>query len=449
MKTFSQKIGLIIEKKLSENLMEEVKEKLLFYTKKFLFIFDNLDESHKEIAKGYIKSFSEQKNFYILITTTNFNTNDVNNPLVIRPKRLDLNECIDFIKLSFNEIKDNKKTINKMLQIFNINQTVSPLILRILIAFIKNKIGYVNTLENFLATLQNNKDNLKIDNVDNRLFSLIINEHQEAWNLVKHLIFLDPDFIPFDILTDLLKFDTKKLDNSIEILIKLSFISYEIKNNIKGLKIHRVLQNKTREFILDQDILEINLLLENLKNSMILFFKSKYRHENEQLHLKYTNNETINIYYYQFKRIIDEIVYADEFNYDFVDDCYLEKALLAEEFADYFKENSLISSQTDLYYSISGNFLQKILARETFTEKKRTIVEKQLAIIRKKENVSTNIQVADLKEELDNLDEIAKLYDQVGNSYFASEKSFYLKTKYDIIIHDHEFNKVTNLLFHE
>ena len=77
LKVLADKFGIEVLKQNEEELIIEIKDKLFYFHKKILFIFDNLDDL--DYVKFFIELLNEQSNIFILITTNIVITNQINN----------------------------------------------------------------------------------------------------------------------------------------------------------------------------------------------------------------------------------------------------------------------------------------------------------------------------------------------------------------------------------
>ena len=245
-------------KKPTEFIMKRIELELKrnHLDKEFLFIFDNCD-SIKETAQyfDFIIQDISLKNIKFLMTTRTgdpfqeFGSNTMayigkfSQNIIIEP--FDKEESINYLKYNLNDVIRDKNEINELISLFDI-QNERPVILNKLIALVKLK---METTNDIIEEFKQNKRQLEA--LDEELFENLINKEEIAWQVLKHCSFLDSEFSPCSIYTDLFKMNEDEFYDALDALAKLSLISKEEDNEGMeyGIRIHRTLQNEVKQFL--------------------------------------------------------------------------------------------------------------------------------------------------------------------------------------------------------
>ena len=245
-------------KKPTNYVVEKIASKILrnHLNEEFLFILDNCDtiENSKEFL-NLIADNTALTNVKFIITTRNGspleNINEsleaITKHVVIEP--FDKSESIEFIKLNLNNLASNETEINELLNLFVSDNEYRPIVLNKFIAFIKLRIesSGTNALGSLIEEMKSNK--IQIDTIDNNLYENIIKKKQKAWEFLKYCSFLDPEFSPINLYTDLFDFNFDDMTEIVDVLNYLSIITIEDKDDEYGIRIHRTLHKETKAYL--------------------------------------------------------------------------------------------------------------------------------------------------------------------------------------------------------
>jgi hypothetical protein len=270
-------------------IIRQIKNKLNRTTENILFIFDNCD--NYQSIEDYVVMISTLKHFKILITSRNSILIEKMNPdeskqIFLEP--FNENECIQFIMNSFSIKKEESKGLLKLLETQS-DELKRPNDLIKLIAYVKlNLKAFQKITIKFINELNENRRESKTHISDDYIFELIIKKNLESWQVLKCSSYLDPDFIPIEIYSDLFGFDLNKLEAIVTNLKEISIISVDDKDEENvGLKIHRTIKNKV-----DMDIINFmsgkdlmghlwkhldNMIIHNVKHDLWLKDENEWR----------------------------------------------------------------------------------------------------------------------------------------------------------------------------
>ena len=238
-KNFADLIDIKVAKKNINYIIQKLNFQLEVSGLKTLFVFDNLEEM------SYVKSFLNglPLNVKILITTRNQLYDNLLVTLNLEP--FDLNEAQTYVNKNLKDRIDAKQ-MNRIIQMSksNTNQ-VLPIKIERVIFYIK---------ENFISNIDTLLDNIQFyDYHNNRVEFMLLFEiriqYPEAFLILQYCSFLNPDFIPLNILVELDKqsFSNElETQNKIKQLNKLSLVTTINKNKKFGVKIHRLVQEEVR-----------------------------------------------------------------------------------------------------------------------------------------------------------------------------------------------------------
>jgi hypothetical protein len=363
---------------------------------RILFIFDNCD--NYDCAAIYINQLKLVKNTAILLTTRDpeFCKNLKNECRIVKLEPFNKNESFEYLKLVMNDQTEsnNSDTLEKVLYLIKFEK-IRPYYLKKFVSFVLLKVGHTSTLSKFINEFRNNREdlmNMLYNDSDNTIFKMM-NENENSFILIKYAAFLDPDFIPVDIFTEVFSIEKCDLENYINVLLKLSLISVEerqvtsairIESNnlqnetetLKGIKIHRTLKNETEQYlnytkeyfqILGNLTIKFHKALKEKSN----FLKNKYFYYNfRELAEKSLSladlkcfidltNETL-IYLFEIYLSFGFYILRKDFMPN--DEClkYFEKVLLHLQKKEALKtDESLIYVRTLYYYGMINSIFEK------------------------------------------------------------------------------------------
>ena len=124
--------------------------------------------------------------------------------IIIQPFKNE--ESINFIKWSLSEEIKNEKELNDLIALLDI-QSERPVKLTKQTDLIKLKLNATD-LRNLLEELKLNKR--LFEALDTQLFENLIVKEEKAWNILKQSSFLDSNFSPDSIYTELFEIDEKE-----------------------------------------------------------------------------------------------------------------------------------------------------------------------------------------------------------------------------------------------
>ena len=223
-------------------VIQKVNIKMKSHKKKFLFIFDNV-EQYKEINKKkglYPQNvlLNMPKNKYLVIITSRISslTNEFETVTIKPFKMIDAKNYL--MKNSKENITDLE--LQNLFKFFNINNSKeNDEILPIkLFLVVKNINGCLN-----LNKLLQNKEIVEQKSLEEYLFEGLNKESEDAVNLLKFCAYLDPEMISFNIIENI----TGKNDLEIlKILEKYGLI--RINKKKEGIEIHRLIHEELKKY---------------------------------------------------------------------------------------------------------------------------------------------------------------------------------------------------------
>jgi tetratricopeptide (TPR) repeat protein len=374
------------EKNDKEFIIRQIKITLTKATETLLFIFDNCDDYQN--IKDYLTMILSLQKTKIMITTTRnsfpieYLKSEETKIIIIEP--FNQNESLEFIKNGFgNGITDEETN-----QILRLLETSSdefkmPNDLIKLIEFVKlNQTRFQKITVNFIKKLNEKMKKSNITISDDEIFELIIKKNPESWNFLKRCSFLDPDFIPIELFSDLFGFDINDLEIRIIWLKNISIISTDTKDEEKvGLRIHRTIK-KGIENYLEKKPNEKN----KLENELIEKF--------QKLLKSIKKNETIKkkTYFLHLKTIAEKLVFNGTQNNSV-------KATIASEYGDYLKNTNYRIDEALKYY-------QKSIEIKILIEKNKKLFELNNILNKKDEVFGTKCN-----------ESIAAILDKIGEIF--------------------------------
>jgi len=298
-----------IEKDKSE-LIEKDKRKLirslthflnLYQNKKILFVFDDCND-YKNIG-DYISAFSSLKNVFILITTRDSQLIEMNVNYIEKITLDPFNkiECYDYLRKSLtSQLSDTE--LHQLMNLFvTTNDSIRPIILDKIIAFLKLNQRPFMPLSQFIKEIEQNENFNKINFEQNNIFDIIQSNDQIGWEIMKVSSFLDVDFVPIDFFTQILfDFDVETLENSLKQLQKVSILQIDKNLEKFGIKIHRSLQSEIQDYLKFSHPEELDRIIIQLAEKLTIFLDkgSKIHRENGWNQLTY---------YFNFIKVLEKI----------------------------------------------------------------------------------------------------------------------------------------------
>lgn len=359
-----QKFAFDLEIQIDQNskqdeLIRKISNKLHNLSENILFIFDNCDHFNTNI-EAYVTKLSLLNNIFILITTRDaqfasnllaisYDENTNLEHIILEPFEKD--ECLDLIKKHLGNNNNNNDTseYKELIDLFGYSKMdkIRPYVLKKMIALVKLKMGSFKKLKTFINELKakSSQDMLKEVLKEDDLFDVLIEKEYKAWEVLKYVSFLDPDFIPVEFLTDLLLFNENDLNKYVDVFKRYSMISIEETNDSFGIKIHRTLQEEIQQYIKltnDTEIIEIidkyaQIVLEHLDKSDEEMFTNGYGKEK---------------FYYNFKKIADLIIQSTNVSLD-------KKSKIAYFFGRYLNRVKFNNTRALTYLESSLDFDRK------------------------------------------------------------------------------------------
>jgi tetratricopeptide (TPR) repeat protein len=202
-------------------------------------------------------------------------------------------------------------------------------------------------MKSFIEKAKLNQDVARIIFGNDELFFCeLITADNETWEILKYSSFLDPDFIPIRIYTEMLGFNEEKMNVSVEKLQKLSLIKVEETENDTGLRIHRTLQAEIQKYLKTQNENEINTII----TKFIHLLNAILSDTHDELSFKSLKNQ---VYFYNVVNMIEKIfkssIISDEIktnlrfklgNYNFTLGKYLDSKHYYVTVLDYYKRTN-------------------------------------------------------------------------------------------------------------
>lgn len=370
---------------------------------KILFIFDNCDSY--ENVENYIKNINinYQLNIFILITTRDSTLEEKlrqDKSHIIKLDPFNYDQSCEFAKKSLGERVKDEKDIKDLINLIGL-ESIRPHILRKLIATIqlKTEVKPLKKLIKEYKTIRKSDIN-KVFIEENEIFYLLIENYMESWNILKYCAFLDPDFMPTDILTDILNIDEDTLGSSVEKLKKLSILSSEHRLLDVGLKLHRSFQDEIKTYLKAKNIDDYNEITNDYFNKLSKEFEGDFNERRKKGRIR-------TVYYYNFNAIIDTIL--KESNID-----ELKKCKLLKKFADYLHDTDKFVKAIEAY-------------------------EKALQIIESIDHEGKNETKAAILYSIGFVNNKLGKYDDAYNNYLKSKEIYQtisIDNKYDVEISD-------------
>jgi tetratricopeptide (TPR) repeat protein len=289
-----------------EELIKRVNDTLVKNSNnKFLFIFDNCEQTTN--IKDYLVNMPT--NAKVLVTTNkeidllknDSGFKDRLHLITIDP--FDQEETREFIRNSIGEnIEMHEIQILCDLIFDYFKKELRPYILTKLVGIIKLVIEDIFGSFGLFLEQYNNNRNEMIDDLmkEDKLFELLQQYHENVLNILYYSSYMDPDFIPGNMFTEILKLESKVISTGVTELKSKLLISQEQKEKIKGIKIHRSFQEEIKMYLDRKQLNQYkNLLRENMENTLFKF--------NTRDKLK-EKNISSNYHYYNFKKVVENIL---------------------------------------------------------------------------------------------------------------------------------------------
>jgi len=322
----------------------------------FLFILDNCDsiEKTKEYFDLIIQD-STLTSVKFLITTTEGSPftelksimdyiSVCSKHIIIEP--FNKEESIDFIKSNLNDVISEENELNELIDSLVI-QDERPVTLIKIIALVKLKHESINDL---IEEFKLNKRSIEV--IEYNLFENLIIKEEKAWEVLKQSSFLDPDFSPLSIYTDLFEINEDEFFGAIDVLAKLSLITTEEDDEGMeyGIRIHRTLQHEANQFLELKYENEYEEILKYQRDKVYDILENK--ESNKWKKLKYYNN---------FKETVQNNLKNKKLNQKI-------KSELCWKFADYSRETNLNFENSLVYYSKSIEINRKIFGTDDHSD---------------------------------------------------------------------------------
>ena len=274
---------------------------------KILLILDNCD-SYAYI-ENYIKNVD--RNVFILITTRDksFEENLGENAHSYELEPFEPDECIRFMQKSLGKKSKNENELKDLLELTGLsNQYIRPYVLNKLVGLVKleTKLKTLNSLINDYKTKKKDDFTRKIIQ-DDELYDRLHEKEPNSWKLLKYSSFLDPDFIPIEIFTEMLNINENELICSLDTLTKLSMVVTYEDENMVGLRVHRTTQQEIKQYLKFKYENEINIMMEQFGFCLKDVFNNDFVEIRRNGHAK-------RVYYYNFKKLIETILNSNNSN---------------------------------------------------------------------------------------------------------------------------------------
>ena len=332
------------EKNDKEFITRQIKITLEKATENLLFIFDNCDDFQN--IKDYLTMILSLEKSKIIITTTRdrIPIEDLNREntkkIILDP--FNENESMKFININFGNGTTDEE-IREILKLLEtpLDELKRPIDLIKLIAHVKlNLRAFQKLTIKFIKNLNEKRRNENILISDDKIFELMIEKIPESWEVLKRCSFLDPDFIPIDIITDLFGFDINDLEIKVEKLKEISIIRVdnEDEENI-GIRIHRTIKFGIENYIDRYQDDKTNLeseLIQKIRELMKTIKKNDTKKKKN--------------YFLHFRTIIERLLGSHIQSQNI-------KALIALEYGDYLTNKNFRIDQAKEYYKKSINLI--------------------------------------------------------------------------------------------
>lgn len=300
---FAVDLGIVDKQPSRKAMIKRVFSKITQFDSqhKILFIFDNCD--NYEDIENYLTFIPE--NVFILITTRDFtmvnNLNDKNTKqFFLEP--FEEHDCIEYLKKNFGDSADYQD-LKSLLDLIDISSgKIRPYVLNRLTAFVKIKTE-LKSLKTFINECKSSESNniIKMIIKQDKIFEILVLKETKAWDILKYSSCLDPDFIPFEIFTNILNVNHDDMINSVNVLRKISFIIIENKGDERGLKIHRNLQEEIQQYLNIKDFNEFNTTIRVLIEMLRKFLNTNF----DEIRKKGYNKQ---VYLYNFKKLLAKCI---------------------------------------------------------------------------------------------------------------------------------------------
>ncbi|MBA8667555.1 tetratricopeptide repeat protein [Holosporaceae bacterium 'Namur'] len=252
-KDIARELEVNINDMSSNQVINSINSKLKISHQKIIFVFDNVE--NREDIEVYIQAL--EANFEAVITTkdrTLLNSNG------FKPIKLEVFNNQEAKKYLIKTLSDRgeKEELDELIQAVG----TIPYHLKAAANYLNN--NGLCTIKEYIAlhkaALEKDSGLEEIDPVLGVLFKDLKDKNPEALKLLAYCSYLDPDYIPKDLLKDLTQDNLQALVNN---LISLSLI--EVTTDAGGVSIHREVQKFTQLYITKlTNFNEQNKLLEKL-----------------------------------------------------------------------------------------------------------------------------------------------------------------------------------------
>jgi len=247
-------------------------------------------------------------------------------------------ESIEFIKKCFGVKEEESKELLKLLEPSDELKRPNDLIK--LKAYVElNRNGFQKISIKFINDLNEKRQKTKIQISDDEIFELIIKKYRESWDILKYSTYLDPDFIPIEIYSDLFGLEQNKLAIEVEKFKEISIISVDNKDDENiGLKIHRTIKFGIENY------LNKNQSEENFDNDLIEKFTKLIKL------IKKNETKKKRKYFLHLKTTVDKFL-SNEKQTENV------KTMIASTFGDYLKDTDFRNEDALTYYQKAIYFI--------------------------------------------------------------------------------------------
>ncbi len=342
-KQFANKIPnfVIEEKSDQEQLILRVYNHLNNKDKKTKILFVFNDCENYENIQSYIKP---NENIFFLITTKN--------RFFISRKNKSLFEKFDLNPFSQNECKDYLK--NNEIEIKLKTNTIQPYVLNKMIAFVK--------LKRLHGMELNHNDFIDKTYTDEELFKILIENDNNAWNILKFSSILDSNFISISILERLTNIDKKNLTQIIQNIESISLIN-ALYNDEFGFQISTSFQQDIISYMKDDNLPElenIRIKIASIINEIFdVWSTNKYYFNNIIKMISFLLNEkmTIDPEKYEIMKNFAQFYFRWE-NYDESLNLYKECLRMCNE--DSSLETALILNKMGIIFEMKGDYNESL-----------------------------------------------------------------------------------------
>lgn len=228
-------LGIDISSIDSESIIRFVSNKVRNYRLKVIFIFDNL-ESSVDIRQFLLNL---PQNVKVIITSRNAALLEhINMDSVIILEPFTQKEAAEFLTNNISELQYQNASKNQI----EVNKLVSQI--GLLPYHLSQAVGYLK--ENKHITIN---EFLEEQSYEKNIVYNLVRKPSKLWDLLQYITYLDPDFITYGFLSQILGVTSSEINCLVRKLEKMSIVQIVKRKEQLGIKFHRLVQKDLFKYI--------------------------------------------------------------------------------------------------------------------------------------------------------------------------------------------------------